>query len=339
MNDFERKLAQFGYEGLRSQRIEIVQVNVGLRCNQQCFHCHLEAGPLRNEMMEQRTMELVMEATKSCQPELIDLTGGAPELNPHFRRFVRTLREEGFTVQVRTNLTVLLEPGMEDMPEFLREHQVQLVASLPCYLEENVTAQRGKEVYEKSIRAIKRLNDLGYGWETLLALNLVYNPGGPFLPPSQAMLEEAYRRELNRRFGITFTHLLAITNMALGRFRTELERQNEQQRYLQLLRESFNPDIVAELMCRHQISVGWDGTLYDCDFNLALGLAVNHGAPDHVKSFSVAGLRGRRIVTGEHCFGCTAGAGSSCRGALVTGAFIYERSRSSTHQEPEKKRC
>jgi len=220
-------------------------------------------------------------------------------------------------VQVRTNLTVLLEPGMETLPEWLREHQVQLVASLPCYLEQNVRAQRGERTYEKSIEAIKRLNALGYGSDPRLPLNLVYNPGGPFLPPEQSTLEADYRRELGSRFDITFSHLLTITNVPIGRFRAELRRQNQEQEYLQLLRAAFNPLTVEGLMCRHQISVGWDGTLFDCDFNLALGYAVDHGAPDHIRSFDPDALKTRRIVTGEHCFSCTAGHGSSCGGALA----------------------
>jgi len=317
MNNFEKKIATLGYKGLQSREIEILQVNLGLRCNQRCNHCHSESSPQRKEMMEWPTMEWVLEAARGACCQLVDLTGGAPELNPHFRRFVKILSQEGHHVQVRTNLTVLLEHGMEEMPGFFREHQVQLVASLPCYLEENVRAQRGEGVYGKSIEAIKRLNALGYGWEPTLPLNLVYNPGGPFLPPPQSVLEEDYRRELGRHFGITFTHLLTITNMPLGRFRMELARENQERGYLNLLRESFNPNTVNGLMCRHQISVGWDGTLYDCDFNLALGLPVNHGAPDHIQSFRPKDLKMRRVVTGEHCFACTAGSGSSCGGALV----------------------
>jgi radical SAM/Cys-rich protein len=268
-------------------------------------------------MMEWPIMELVLQACKRARCQLVDLTGGAPELNPNFRRFVMALCQEGHRVQVRTNLTVLLEQGMEQMPEFLREHQIRLVASMPCYLEENVCAQRGPGVYEKSVAVIKRLNALGYGYESFLPLNLVYNPGGPFLPPPQSALEGDYRRELASRFGIVFTHLLTITNMPLGRFRTELARQNKEQDYLRLLRKSFNPQTVDGLMCRRQLSVGWDGTLFDCDFNLALGLPVNHGAPDHIRFFKIGDLQTRRIVTGEHCFGCTAGSGSSCGGALV----------------------
>jgi len=304
-------------EGLHSVRIETLQVNLGLLCNQRCVHCHLEASPQRGEIMGWPVMELVLKAAKSARCQMVDLTGGAPELNPNFRRFVATLRQERLPVQVRTNLTVLLEPGMEEMPDFFRDHEVQLVASLPCYLEENVCAQRGKGVYEKSIAAIKRLNGVGYGFDPELPLNLVYNPGGPFLPPPQSALEQDYRRELGQRFNITFTRLLTITNMPLGRFRTELIREKGEEDYMHLLQESFNPKTVKGLMCCHQLSVGWDGTLYDCDFNLALGLPVNHGAPDHIRSFKPKELRTRRVVTGEHCFACTAGAGSSCGGALV----------------------
>jgi radical SAM/Cys-rich protein len=317
MNEFEKQIAGICDRGLYSLKIETLQANLGLRCNQQCNHCHLEASPHRKEMMEWPIMQLVLKAAKSAQPKLIDLTGGAPEINPNFRRFVKALRQDGHRVQVRTNLTVLLEPGMEHLPEFFREHQVQLVASLPCYQKKNVCAQRGRGVYDKSIEAIKRLNALGYGSESCLPLNLVYNPGGPFLPPPQLVLEEDYRRELGRRFGITFTRLLTITNVPLGRFRTELIRKKEEENYLQLLRKSFNPRTVTGLMCRHQISVGWNGTLYDCDFNLALSLSVNHGAPDHIQSFRIEDLWKRRIVTGGHCFACTAGSGSSCGGALV----------------------
>jgi radical SAM/Cys-rich protein len=317
MNDFEKQIDGVTEDGLRCLDIEILQLNLGLKCNQQCHHCHLEAAPHRKEMMDWPIMERVLKAAEEIQVHLVDLTGGAPELNPHFRRFLMALRERRYSVQVRTNLTVLLESGLEDLPQFFRDHQIQLVASMPCYLEENVCSQRGKGVYEKSIAAIRRLNALGYGRQPDLPLNLVYNPGGPFLPPSQVALEEDYRRELRERFGISFTRLLTITNMPLGRFQRELRRQKQEKQYLQLLRESFNPQTVPGLMCRHQLSVGWDGTLYDCDFNLALGLPVNHGAPDHIRSFRVPDLRSRRVVTGEHCFACAAGSGSSCAGALV----------------------
>ncbi|MGZ3598140.1 MAG: arsenosugar biosynthesis radical SAM (seleno)protein ArsS [Syntrophales bacterium] len=318
MNAFEKELSRRGHEGLLSQEIEILQVNVGLKCNQQCLHCHLEASPGRVEMMEWPVMERVLKAAESSRCRLVDLTGGAPELNPHFRPFVEALRQRNHNVQVRTNLTILLEPGTEDLPYFFREHRVQLVASLPCYMEENVSFQRGGGVYERSIEAIRRLNALGYGTQSSLTLNLVYNPGGPFLPPPQLALEEDYRHELHDRFGIAFTNLLTITNMALGRFRKELVRQDQAETYMLLLRNSFNQGTLPGLMCRHQISVGWDGTLYDCDFNLALGLQVNHGAPDSIHFFDPSCLWKRRIVTGEHCFACTAGAGSSCGGSIIS---------------------
>jgi radical SAM/Cys-rich protein len=318
MNDFEKIIAaQHETEGLFSDSIESLQVNIGLKCNQQCLHCHLECSPERNEMMQWPVMELVLKAVDSSHCGRADLTGGAPELNPSFRHFVRALREKDCFVQVRTNLTILLDAGFDDLPGFFKEQDVQLVASLPCYTKENVCAQRGVGVFEKSIEAIRRLNALGYGLEPSLPLNLVYNPGGPFLPSPQLLLEEDYRRELAERFGIVFTNLLTITNVPLGRFQKELIRQGRVEPYMQLLRESFNPATTSKLMCRRQLSIGWDGTLYDCDFNQALGLAVNHGAPDHIRSFVPDGLRKRRIMTGDHCFGCTAGAGSSCGGSIV----------------------
>jgi radical SAM/Cys-rich protein len=317
MNSFEKAIEPISGQGLYSQGVDILQVNLGPRCNQQCAHCHLEASPQRMEGMEWPTMEWVLRVARDVRCQLVDLTGGAPELNPQFRSFVESLCQEGVRVQVRTNLTVLREPGMEDLPEFYRDHRIQLVASLPCYLEENVCAQRGSGAYGKSIAAIQGLNALGYGSSPDLLLNLVYNPGGPFLPPPQSALENDYRRELQARFGITFTRLLTIANMPLGRFRQELRRTNQEKPYLEMLRSSFNPETVGNLMCRHQLSIAWDGRLYDCDFNLALGLPVNHGAPDHIRLFQLENLAHRRIVTGDHCFGCTAGSGSSCGGALI----------------------
>ncbi|MGD0232390.1 MAG: arsenosugar biosynthesis radical SAM (seleno)protein ArsS [Syntrophorhabdales bacterium] len=317
MNAFEEIIARHGYDGLQSQEIGIIQVNLGLKCNQQCIHCHVEAGPWRTEMMGWPMMEMVLEAAARIRPRLVDLTGGAPELNPDFRRFVEGLCRKGLSVQVRTNLTALFEPGMEDLPDFFGEHKVQVVASLPCYKEENVRSQRGPGVYEKSIAVIKRLNGLGYGVDSLLPLSLAYNPGGPFLPSAQTALEADYRRELASRFGLSFTHLFTITNMPLGRFHKELIREHQDDAYARLLRSSFNPETVPGLMCRHQVNIGWDGTIYDCDFNLALGLPVNHGAPDHIERFEPVALTERRIMTGEHCLGCTAGAGSSCAGSIV----------------------
>jgi radical SAM/Cys-rich protein len=316
-NAFERKIAPITGGGLNSKNIETIQVNLGLYCNQECAHCHLFSSPMRKELMDQKTMSLLIESVKKTAPTLVDLTGGAPELNPYFREFVESLIKIGVRVQVRTNLSVLFEEGKKYLPDFFRTNGIQLVASLPCYLEENVERQRGRGIYHQSIEAIKLLNRAGYGQDPKLKLNLVYNPGGPFLPPPQEELESDYKRELRERFAIQFTNLITITNMPIGRFLTRLKRENSLEKYLELLKNSFNPDTIESLMCRHLISIAWDGRIYDCDFNLAIGLGVNHGAPDHITRYESAALKKRRIVTGEHCFGCTAGSGSSCRGALV----------------------
>ena len=262
-------------------------------------------------------MHAALDAAVKARAALIDVTGGAPELNPHLRRFIQAIRSAGQAAQVRTNLTVLLEKGLEGMIQFFRSHRVALVASMPCYLEENVTAQRGPGVHQRSIEAIRGLNDAGYGRDDQLQLNLVYNPAGASLPPDQSDLEGDYRHELAERFGITFTRLITITNMPLGRFGRQLRNEGREEEYLELLQRSFNPATVKGLMCRHQVSIAWDGTLYDCDFNLALRYPVDHGAPDHLRRFDPLALRHRRIVTGRHCFGCTAGHGSSCGGAIA----------------------
>ncbi len=319
-NQFEKTInAQTGDTGLVCEAIETLQVNLGLKCNQECLHCHLECSPSRTEMMEWPVMEHILKALDTSGCRLVDLTGGAPELNPDFRRFIMALKEKGCHVKTRTNLTVLLESGMEDLPSFFKKHSVEIVASLPCYTDENVCAQRGPGVYQKSVETIRRLNMQGYGIDESLPLSLVYNPGGGFLPSPQFALENDYRRELHERFGISFTHLITITNMPIGRFRKMLGGAEHPASYIDLLKGSYNPATVSGLMCRRQVSIGWDGSLYDCDFNLALGLTVNHGAPNHIQEFMPDVLRSRRVVTGEHCFGCTAGAGSSCAGVLVSG--------------------
>lgn len=300
---------------LTAREIETIQVNIGLECNQACLHCHLEASPARTECMDPQVMGAVIDAAERLQCGLVDITGGAPEMHPNFRWFITSLHERGISVQVRTNLTALLEEGLQDIPELYRDFGVQLVASLPCCLEENVRAQRGKGAYEKSIQVIKQLNSLGYGIEPELPLGLVYNPGGPSLPPEQRGLEEDYRRELNERFGISFTHLLTITNMPIGRFFDSLRADGKDEEYMTLLRESFNPATVDQVMCRSLISVNWDGRVYDCDFNLALDLPAVANA--RVEDLERDAIAGRPIVTGDHCFGCTAGAGSSCGGSLV----------------------
>ncbi len=317
MNQFERRIFSGEREGLFSDGIRILQVNVGLRCNQACAHCHLGASPDCDETMEWTTIEKLVEIAQIVRPALVDITGGAPEKNPHLADFIMALTDRNLEVQVRTNLTALVEPENEGLMDLLKDRGVRLTGSLPCYLEEKVRAQRGEGVYEKSIEALRRLNELGYGTEGGLTLNLVYNPGGPFLPGDQAALEEDYRRELGKRFGLTFSNLLTIANMPIGRFREILVNKSRYEKYMALLKDSFNVDTVPGLMCRNQISAGWDGRLYDCDFNLALGLTVNHGAPDHIDRWDLESLGERRVVTGPHCFGCTAGCGSSCGGALV----------------------
>ena len=310
-------LAVPGQAGMTGLSIDTFQVNVGLRCNQTCQHCHLECSPQRTESMGWPVMEMVLASCKNVGAVMVDITGGAPELNPHLKLFITKLREVGLDVQVRTNLTVLLEGDQAETIDFFSDHEVLLVASMPCYLEENVNTQRGPHAYSRSIEAIRRLNRAGYGVEGGLQLNLVYNPSGPTLPPQQDVLEQDYRRELGKRFSISFSRLLTITNMPLGRFGRKLQSQGYQEQYLKLLEDSFNPATVPNLMCRHQISVAWDGTLYDCDFNLALNLPVNHSAPSHISQFDPDLLRCRRIVTAKHCLGCTAGHGSSCGGALA----------------------
>ncbi|MGD2294950.1 MAG: arsenosugar biosynthesis radical SAM protein ArsS [Candidatus Aminicenantes bacterium] len=318
MNNFETRLEKDCGSRLNGLEIKVIQVNVGLKCNQTCKHCHLQCGPERAEVMDWETMREVIRVAKDVQPELVDITGGSPELNPHFRKFIRALRQDGHTVQVRTNLTALHEQGMEGLPEFFKTNEIHIVASMPCYLEENVKAQRGTGVYEKSVQMLRKLNALGYGKETELPLFLVYNPGGPFLPPDQAQLESDYKRELFQRFGIEFSHLYTIANMPIGRFWEDLKRQKKDDEYMELLLNGFNCQTVEDLMCRHQICVAWDGTLFDCDFNIALDMPVDKGLPRYIRDFDPRKLKNRKIVTGQHCFGCTAGFGSSCGGALLS---------------------
>lgn len=317
MNPFEEQIRETGKEGLFSRGIDIIQVNLGLRCNLACSHCHLGAGPDRKENMGWGTMEKILDIADQVRPVLVDLTGGSPELNPHLKDFIKALSGKDLCVQLRTNLTALAEPGSEGLMEFFRDHGVRLTGSLPCYLEENVRAQRGEGVFAASIKAIRRLNRLGYGTGGGLPLDLVYNPGKDYLPAGQGCLEADYRRELDGRFGVTFTNLLTITNMPIGRFRDILVRKNRYEKYIRLLKDSYNPHTLQGLMCLRQISIGWDGSLYDCDFNLALNLSMNHGAPDHIDRWDLESVRGRRIITGEHCLGCTAGCGSSCGGAIA----------------------
>ena len=317
---FSDVLEQHGLGAPIRDRVTTLQVNLGKRCNMSCRHCHVEASPRRQEVLERPVAERVIALLeRSPDAAVLDLTGGAPELNPGFRYLLREARRLGREVLDRCNLTVLLEPGQEDLADLLADQQAHVVASLPCYLGENVDQQRGAGAYERSIEALRRLNALGYGDEgSGLLLDLVYNPLGAFLPPRQDRLQASYKEELGRRFGIRFNQLFTITNMPIARFAEQLRRQGKYDAYSELLRQSFNHGTVPGLMCRSMVSVAHDGALYDCDFNQMLGLPLASGrrATSIFDLDSLDELRGSPIATDDHCFGCTAGAGSSCTGAL-----------------------
>jgi radical SAM/Cys-rich protein len=316
MKQFEQLLEEHGLT-LRRAPLRVLQVNVGKLCNQACQHCHVDAGPKRTEIMTRETVDEVLAAIRRCRITTVDITGGAPELNPHFEYLVTEARAMGCHVMDRCNLTVFFVPGREHLPEFLAAQAVEVIASLPCYLEENVDLQRGRGVFQQSIAALQRLDRLGYGRENSgLALNLIYNPIGPYLPPPQTELEAEYRCELRARYGVHFNRLYTLTNMPISRFAHFLQRTGRHEEYMELLVSAFNPAAVAGLMCRDTVSVGWDGRLYDCDFNQMLELPM--AAPyHHIRELGAEGLEGASISRADHCFGCTAGAGSSCGGALV----------------------
>ena len=315
---FDRALADHGVQPLLRGQVHTLQVNVGKLCNMACHHCHVEAGPKRREIMRLDVARRVIELLASNPAiETVDFTGGAPELNPHFRWLVAEARRLGRRVIDRCNLSVFFEPGLADMPAFLAAHEVEVVASMPCYGAANVEKQRGKGAFDKSIQSLLLLNQLGYGRPgSRLRLNLVYNPVGPSLPPAQHALEATYKAELAQRFGIEFHDLLTITNLPIKRFADALQRAGALEAYMSLLVNHFNPATVPGLMCRSLVSVGWDGQLYDCDFNQMLELPLGAGARTVWNIESFAELEGARITTARHCFGCTAGAGSSCAGAL-----------------------
>ncbi|HXK09219.1 MAG TPA: arsenosugar biosynthesis radical SAM (seleno)protein ArsS [Vicinamibacteria bacterium] len=317
---FDVVLERHGRAPLVAHGIEVLQVNVGKLCNQSCAHCHVDAGPDRREAMGRKTAEQVVELLRR-HPEIptLDVTGGAPELNPHFRYLVAEAAALGRRVIDRCNLSVLLLPSQGDLVPFLKERRVEVTASLPSFRAAGTDAQRGGGVFAKSLEALRLLNEAGYGTGGGLVLNLVHNPVGAFLPGDQSSLERDYRRDLQERHGIAFDRLYTITNMPISRFLEHVERTGNLQRYMDLLVGAFNPRAADGVMCRTYLSVGWDGTLYDCDFNQMLEMPSNHGAPQTLSAL-LAGERAlpRRVVTGRHCFGCTAGTGSSCAGA-VTG--------------------
>lgn len=311
---------RFATHGISPQRhtLETLQINLGKLCNQACKHCHVDAGPSRTENMDERTAQRVLELLRtSASIHTVDITGGAPELNPHFRNLVSAARAMNKTVIDRCNLTVLFESGQESTAEFLRDNQVHITASLPCYSLKNVERQRGAGTFSQSIEALKLLNSLGYGKEATLPLNLVYNPLGASLPPDQAKLESDYKRELYDHFGIVFNNLYAMVNMPIKRFKSDLERSGKSEEYAALLEDNFNAVAAGSIMCRSLVSVSWDGNLFDCDFNQMLDLPLGGNPRSLWDIDSFDDLSQETILFENHCFGCTAGAGSSCGGKLV----------------------
>jgi radical SAM/Cys-rich protein len=321
MNRFAEKLAANSLS-LRRARPEILQINVGKLCNLTCVHCHVNAGPKRREIMTRQTIDRIVDWLGRADIPTVDLTGGAPEMIPDFRYFVEEIKalQPPRHVIDRCNLTILLEPGYTGLAEFLARNKVEIIASMPCYSAENVNAQRGEGVFEGSIAALRLLNSLGYGTDPELPLHLVYNPVGASLPPSQAELEVDYKRELQRHFGIVFNNLYTLTNLPIGRFASYLRHSNKLEEYMELLIDAFNPATMDGLMCRNTISVGWRGEVYDCDFNQQLGMQwSDNGARERLFLWDVDPdkIENREIMTGDHCFGCTAGAGSTCGGVIV----------------------
>jgi radical SAM/Cys-rich protein len=309
------------FPAIRRRAVETLQVNLGYTCNQTCVHCHVNAGPNRKEQMERATIDLVLDVLVAKDIRTLDLTGGAPELNPHFRDLVVEARRRGVHVIDRCNLTILFEPGQDDLAQFLAEHGVEIVASLPCYLEDNVDRQRGAGVFDKSIRALRVLNEFGYGRDDRLPLSLVYNPQGPALPPDQVALEADYRKSLGERFGVAFTRLYALANMPIARFGSTLVSKGQFRDYMARLHAAHRPENVEQVMCRTLVSVDWQGFLYDCDFNQMLGLHLHEAGQRHgrlhLEDWLEMDLAGNPIIVADHCYGCTAGQGSSCGGALA----------------------
>lgn len=315
---FDDKLKNIGLWPFQPTGIDIMQVNVGKMCNQTCKHCHVDAGPDRKEIMTRETMQQCLDALANSDISTVDLTGGAPEMNPDFRWFVEGIRKLGRKVMVRCNLTIIVaNKKYYDLPEFFKKHEIEVVSSLPYYNKRRTDAQRGDGVFERSIRALKMLNEVGYGKEgTGLMLNLVFNPTGALLPAPQASLEAEYKRNLKRDFDIDFNNLFAITNLPISRFLDYLIASGNYESYMEKLVNAFNPVAAENVMCRNTLSIGWDGYLYDCDFNQMLDLKIE-GAPSHIKDFDREALSNREIIVNQHCYGCTAGAGSSCGGEVA----------------------
>ncbi len=316
---FQERLEEIGLEPLKATGIDIFQVNVGKMCNQVCKHCHVDAGPDRKEIMTRETMEECLVALAGTDISTVDLTGGAPEMNPHFRWFVEELSKLGKQIIVRCNLTIILaNPKYHDLPEFFKEHRVNVVSSLPYFNARRTDAQRGDGVFEQSIKALKLLNDVGYGQANSgLKLDLVYNPSGAFLPDDQEGLEATFKKKLLEGYDIVFNELFAITNLPVSRFLDYLLNSGKYEDYMQELAGAFNPGAAMGVMCRSTLSIGWDGYLYDCDFNQMLELKLEGKSPNHIRDFDLEKLNAREIIINQHCYGCTAGAGSSCGGTIA----------------------
>jgi len=319
MQSFLEKLSESGHN-LKRRGVDVLQVNLGRYCNLACIHCHVESGPTRKEMMSRENVDALLRFLARTGIPTLDITGGAPELHPEFAYLVASARELGRQVMDRCNLTVIFEPGMEYLPEFFKRNEVELICSLPCYSEENVDKQRGKGTFDASIRALQRLNEIGYGQSgSDLVLNLVYNPVGPHLPPPQEKLEQDYKRILSEQFGIVFNQLFCLTNMPITRYATHLKLRGEYERYRELLESNFNAATLDQVMCRNLISIGWDGAVYDCDFNQMRDIPLKDAAGERldIGSLIPEQVTNRVIRVADHCYACTAGSGSSCGGALV----------------------
>lgn len=318
-SSFDSHLMSSGIEKLTSRKVEIFQVNLGKMCNQTCGHCHVDAGPDRKEIMTKEVMQICLDKISDTDIPVVDMTGGAPEMNPDFRWFAGELKKIGRHIIVRCNLTIILSnPKYNDLPEFFSKHNIEVVSSLPFYQKKNTDRQRGEGVFEKSVRALQMLNEAGYGKEDSgLRLNLVYNPAGAFLPASQESLENDFKKELYHKHGIVFNNLFSITNMPISRFLEYLINSENYEYYMEKLINAFNIKAARNVMCTNTISVGWDGHIYDCDFNQMLEMKVMDNNKSHINNFDLKYLDSREIITGQHCFGCTAGAGSSCGGATI----------------------
>jgi len=316
--DFKKAILSVSEPFTRRKGLEILQVNLGNMCNQRCIHCHIDAGPKGNKIMSKRIMDDIIGFLSKKKGLVLDITGGCPELNPYFRYLIERSRPYVKGIMVRSNLTIFFEKDMEDLPDFYKKNNIKLVCSMPCYTKENVDKQRGGGVFDKSIKALRFLNESGYGKEKALELDLVYNPGGAFLPANQDGLEKDYKRILREQYGIVFNRLITITNAPINRFRQYLEANGDFDKYMELLIDNFNTNVVNDIMCHSLLSVGWDGKIYDCDFNQALGLALrdDDGKIMEIGSLTPQDLENKEIIFENHCYCCTAGAGSSCSGVL-----------------------